>query len=267
MAWPAPDSVSRCSRRPWSTRTESVVRRWCRGACRRLGPSGWRTRSLAAGGHVAPVWKQYSEGIGEAGDVPVGMIIPGIPGFLNLRHPVACQVLVDAAAAAGTTVVRGVRDVTITGGTSPTVSYSTATGTHDITTTLIVGADGRSSTVRRQAGIGLERQEASGYITGLLVDGLDELPLDHDVVVGEGDVLLTLFHQGGGRARVLPDDRPHRAAPLRRVVGDRELPGVLQPVVLSVGGAGRRRDTGRPLPRPTPATTPGRTLPSPTVSS
>ena len=54
---------------------------------------------VGAGAHVAAVWKQYSEGIGEAADIPVGMIIPGIPGFLNLRHPVACQVLLDAAAA------------------------------------------------------------------------------------------------------------------------------------------------------------------------
>ena len=53
---------------------------------------------LAAGAHVAPVWKQYAEGRGEVAEIPMSMMVPGIPGTLNLRHPVACQALVDAAA-------------------------------------------------------------------------------------------------------------------------------------------------------------------------
>jgi 2-polyprenyl-6-methoxyphenol hydroxylase-like FAD-dependent oxidoreductase len=65
-----------------------------------------------------------------------------------------------------------------------------------------VGADGRSSTVRRQAGISLERDEPVNYIAGLLVDGLGGIPDDHDVMVGDGDLLLLMFHQGGGRARL-----------------------------------------------------------------
>src|ERR1700704_818147 len=75
---------------------------------------------LAAGAHISPVWKQYMEGYGDIGENPMGMLIEGIDGSLNLRHPVACQALIDAAAAHGVTVVRGVRDVTFTGGTSPT---------------------------------------------------------------------------------------------------------------------------------------------------
>ena len=51
------------------------------------------------------------------------MMIPDVPGTLNLRHPVACQALVDAAAGAGATVVRGVGDVKVDAGAAPTVSY------------------------------------------------------------------------------------------------------------------------------------------------
>jgi 2-polyprenyl-6-methoxyphenol hydroxylase-like FAD-dependent oxidoreductase len=161
---------------------------------------------LDAGAHTAPVWRQYFEGFGEVGEIPVSLFLPGIDGTLNLRHPTACQALLDAAAGAGADVVRGVRDVRITGGAAPAVSYATNgashdLATHDLATSLIVGADGRASTVRKQAGVTLEREEPVSYIAGLLLDGLDDVPDDHDVVVGEGDVFFVLFHQGGGRAR------------------------------------------------------------------
>jgi 2-polyprenyl-6-methoxyphenol hydroxylase-like FAD-dependent oxidoreductase len=157
---------------------------------------------LDAGAHITPVWKQYVEGAGEFGDIPMAMMIPDIPGSLNLRHPDACQALLDAAADAGATVVRGVRDVVLAHGTSPTVTYATNGQATELQTTLVVGADGRASTVRKQAGITLDRQEPMSYIAGLLVDGLDGVPDDHDVVAGEGDVFFLVFHQGGGRARV-----------------------------------------------------------------
>jgi 2-polyprenyl-6-methoxyphenol hydroxylase-like FAD-dependent oxidoreductase len=157
---------------------------------------------LDAGAHVAPVWKQYMEGIGDAGDIPMGMLLPGVPGTLNLRHPTACQALLDAAAAAGATVERGVRDVKITAGADPAVSYSVDSVVRDLGTSLIVGADGRASTVRNQAGITLDRQPAISYVAGLLIDGLDALSDDHDVIAGEGDLFFVMFHQGGGRARV-----------------------------------------------------------------
>src|SRR2546421_1414733 len=42
---------------------------------------------LDAGAHMAPLWKQYAEGVGEAGEIPMAMMVPGISGTLNLRHP------------------------------------------------------------------------------------------------------------------------------------------------------------------------------------
>lgn len=126
-------------------------------------------------------------GIGETAEFPMAMMLPDIAGTLNLRHPVACQALVDAAAEAGATVVRGVRDVKLADGSSPSVSYTTKDGAHQLRTSLIVGADGRNSTVRKQVGITLERQEHVSYIAGLLVDGLDDVPDEHDVLAsGDG---------------------------------------------------------------------------------
>lgn len=157
---------------------------------------------LEAGAHIAPVWKQYLEGIDEARDIPVGMMVPGIPGTLNLRHPVACQALIEAAAAAGATVLRGVRDVSLRHGAIPTISFTTNGRFGEIAASLIVGADGRASSVRRQAGICLERQAPANYVAGLLIDGLEDVPDDYDVLVAEGEALFVLFHQGAGRARV-----------------------------------------------------------------
>jgi 2-polyprenyl-6-methoxyphenol hydroxylase-like FAD-dependent oxidoreductase len=157
---------------------------------------------VAAGAHIAPVWKQYSESGGEPAEIPVTMLVPDAPGTLNLRHPVACQALVDAAARAGATIVRGARDVKLANGRSPSVAYTMNGSSHEIRTSLVVGADGRVSTVRRQAAIALERQPAMSYIAGLLIDGLDDVPDDHDVLADAGDLFFVMFHQGGGRARV-----------------------------------------------------------------
>lgn len=156
---------------------------------------------LDAGAHVAPTWTRYGEASPAGVDLPMHIMRPGIPGTLNLRHPDACQALVDAAAAAGAHVVRGVSDVTVTPGAAITVSVELVDGPLSLAAPLVVGADGRNSVVRRQSGIELQRQPPISYIAGLLLDGLDDIPADHDALVGAGDLFLLLFHQGGGRAR------------------------------------------------------------------
>ncbi len=156
---------------------------------------------LDAGAHVATAWDRYAEGIGARSPLPVGMILEGVSGSLNLRHPDACQALLDAATAAGATAIRGVRDVRLVAGSPVTVSYTAGTGTAEVTAPLVVGADGRQSVVRRQVGIELQRQAPIGYIAGLLLAGLDGVPDEHDAVVSEGDVMMLMFLQGHGRGR------------------------------------------------------------------
>jgi 2-polyprenyl-6-methoxyphenol hydroxylase-like FAD-dependent oxidoreductase len=156
---------------------------------------------LDGGAHFAPVWKQYLEGISEPAIIPMSMMVEGIPGTLNMRHPDACQTLIEAAVAAGASVVRGVHDVKVIAGQKASVTYA-VDGSSEINARLIVGADGRSSTVRRQTGITLEHDDPINYIAGLLVDGLEGIPDDHDVMVSEGDLFMLMFHQSGGRARL-----------------------------------------------------------------
>src|SRR5918995_2844221 len=80
---------------------------------------------IAAGAHIAPLWKQYSERGSEPAEIPVAMMVPDVPGTLNLRHPVACQALVDAASQAGATIVRGARGVKLSNGGPPAGGLST----------------------------------------------------------------------------------------------------------------------------------------------
>jgi 2-polyprenyl-6-methoxyphenol hydroxylase-like FAD-dependent oxidoreductase len=162
---------------------------------------------LQAGAHVAPAWVHYDPGIpaaeSEANAIPVGMIVPDIPGSMNLRHPEACAALLAAAIAGGVEVHRGITDVAVTAGPQPSVTCRLTSGdTLQIGARLVVGADGRNSVVRRQAGIPLQREPETNMIAGLLVDGLDDLPDEHDFIAGEGDLFMAAFHQGGGRLRV-----------------------------------------------------------------
>ena len=156
---------------------------------------------IAAGAHITPTWRQYFPGGDEPRDLPMSLVVPDIAGSLNLRHPDACQALLDAAAGEGATVVRGVADVHVTAGSSPSVQYSVDGTSAELRPSLVVGADGRRSVTRREIGITLQRQPETSYIAGLLLDDLGGAPDDHDVLVGEGDRFFLLFHQGGGRAR------------------------------------------------------------------
>lgn len=162
---------------------------------------GAESALMDAGAHVAPLWKTYDAEGNEGLEVPMAFMVPGVDGSLNLRHPDACQALADAAAAAGAAVVRGVGDVVLEPGSSPTVTYTADGSSEEITTGLVVGADGRASTVRRQVGIELEKQEAISFIAGLLVAGL-EVDQSVDQLVSDHETYSLIFHQREGRARV-----------------------------------------------------------------
>jgi menaquinone-9 beta-reductase len=97
--------------------------------------------------------------------------------------------------------LRGVRDLRLIAGLQMSVVFH-AKGEHEVTAALVVGADGRASAVRRQAGIILERQPPLNYAAGLLVEGLDEVPDEHDVVVSADEVLIVMLRQTRGRARI-----------------------------------------------------------------
>jgi 2-polyprenyl-6-methoxyphenol hydroxylase-like FAD-dependent oxidoreductase len=131
------------------------------------------------------------------------MMVPDVEGSLNLRHPEACDALTASARAAGADVRGGVTDVTLTTGAKPSVRATDGDGIPiELSARLVVGADGRNSTVRRQAGIALERQEETCMIAGLLIEGLDDVPDERDFLASQDDLFMAAFHQGEGRLRL-----------------------------------------------------------------
>ena len=205
---------SRCWRRleyPDRVRGESM-HAWGLLEARKLGVE---SVLLDAGAHITPVWKQFIEGIGEAGDIPVGMMVPGIAGTLNLRHPVACQALVEAAAAAGDGGARRRgRHAPARGATDdPHTRRRRAAATP---ASIVVGADGRASTVRRQAGISLERQAPTNYVAGCSSTASTASPTTTTYWSARATPCSSRLHQGAGRARLYLVPRPCRTAPLRR---------------------------------------------------
>jgi 2-polyprenyl-6-methoxyphenol hydroxylase-like FAD-dependent oxidoreductase len=159
-----------------------------------------------AGGNTITRFVGYDEAFApeeaEASAIPLGGLVPGVPGALAIGHPTACRALEAAATAAGARVVRGVAGAEVTAGPSPSVRYGVDGTTHEVECRIVVGADGRESAVRRRLGIELERNDARIFLAGLLVDGVRDWP-DGDSVIGtEGDSMLYTFPQGDGRARL-----------------------------------------------------------------
>ena len=129
-------------------------------------------------------------------------LLPGVPGPLCLGHPAFCQLLIEHAAQAGAVVRRGVEDVQVTLGPRPNVTYQHDGARHEATGRLLVGADGRGSVVRRQAGIALQRDPTHHLFGGMLIAGADKWPADLQAIGSAHDVHFLVFPQGNGRARL-----------------------------------------------------------------
>lgn len=161
---------------------------------------------IAAGGHHLTRHVGYRPGWDPAEAerlaMDLGMFVEGVPGPLCIGHPHHCQTLFDEAGRAGADARRGVTVREIVLGAAPGVRFTDASGGHSHTARLVVGADGRMSTVRRTAGVTLHRDEPHHWFAGLLVEGAegwDELAQGTGT---EGDFHFLAFPQGQGRVRI-----------------------------------------------------------------
>lgn len=127
-------------------------------------------------------------------------ILPGVHP-LGASHPGACQALAGEAVRLGAELVRGVGDVRIQAGARPSVTYLNGTE-RQVRARLVIGADGRASTVRKQSGIRIHKAPATHVIAGLLVEGASRWPDDQYSIGVEGDLQFYVFPQGSGRVRL-----------------------------------------------------------------
>jgi menaquinone-9 beta-reductase len=128
-------------------------------------------------------------------------ILPGVRGPLCASHPHACQALAGEAVRLGAQLVRGVTEVRVQAGARPSVTYLNGTEMQ-VRPRLVIGADGRASTVRKQSGIHIRRAPATHVIAGLLVEGASRWPDDQYSIGVEGDLQFYVFPQGSGRVRL-----------------------------------------------------------------
>jgi len=145
----------------------------------------------------------YDEAPDHSEHFDVGEFVPGVSGSLNIAHPAACSALVEAAEAAGADVRLGVRSVAVTAGRSPVVRwFEPDGGEQEASCSLVVGADGRRSTVRRQVGIEFEVDPPLHLIAGMVVEDVPGLDSEQNVMARESDLLFFSFPQANGRARL-----------------------------------------------------------------
>jgi len=147
--------------------------------------------------------------------VPMGRMVEGVQGALNLGHPRICNALNEAALAAGAKLYRGVGRVQVSAGLPPRIAFECDGVSHAVAPGIVIGADGRGSNVARQAGFERLADPIHHILTGLLVDGAHEWPHDEQSVGVDGDVGFYVFPQGSGRVRLYAAhslDHPNRFA-------------------------------------------------------
>ncbi|SDY94182.1 2-polyprenyl-6-methoxyphenol hydroxylase [Modestobacter sp. DSM 44400] len=161
---------------------------------------------LRAEGTVTPRFVTYGDSMSpddaEAAAADTSRLVRGAAGMLNLSHPGACSELADEAARNGAEVVRGVHRVEVAAGSRPAVTYLRGDQEHVLRARVVVGADGRSSAVRRQLGVRLATTGPRTFAVGLLVDGLTGWPAATNAVGTCQDVCFFVFPRRDGRARV-----------------------------------------------------------------
>jgi len=127
--------------------------------------------------------------------------VPDVAGPLCASHPRSCEALSEEAMRLGVQLVRGVSDVRVQTGIRPVISFRNGSQTN-VRPRLIIGADGRTSTVRKQAGIEMTTAPPTHVIAGLLAEGASRWPDDLYTIGVEGDLQFYVFPQGNGRLRL-----------------------------------------------------------------
>jgi 2-polyprenyl-6-methoxyphenol hydroxylase-like FAD-dependent oxidoreductase len=133
---------------------------------------------------------------------PVVTTTPHQLPCLTFYHPAMQELLIAAAAKAGACVRRGVSVKEVRTGTPAAVRVGDDGHSEEFRARLVVGADGRSSTVRASVGFQIRRDPEDLLLAGVL---LDNVPAPDDIglaVINSslGEVAI-LLPQGGGRAR------------------------------------------------------------------
>ena len=123
-------------------------------------------------------------------------------GGLCLGHPATCDIFAQLATAAGATLLGGAVDISVTPGSRPRVSCTHDGAIVEFQPRLVIGADGRNSTVRKDLGFKVNADEPRCLLGGMLVKGVPSWPRDLQVIGVEGRFHFLIFPQGDDLLRL-----------------------------------------------------------------
>ena len=156
---------------------------------------------LEGGGHKTPYINMY-RGATPTGRRNLEETSPQKLPSMAFYHPQMQESLLEAAASAGAEVHRGVRVSRVTPGPAPAVEYVQDGREVEVRSRLVVGADGRTSSVRKWGRFRSQKDPDQNYISGLL---FDDMPVLEDTAhlhpFPKFGLLAVFFPQGQGRAR------------------------------------------------------------------
>jgi 2-polyprenyl-6-methoxyphenol hydroxylase-like FAD-dependent oxidoreductase len=152
-------------------------------------------------GHMLRYWNIYAGGQ-QLLSRDLFATTPQEAGWLTYYHPAMQDLLLRAAAAAGAEVRRGAQVTDVRPGSPVRVTIQQDGATEELEARLVVGADGRSSAMRRLGRFHAEQDPPRLLFAGILLDGVAS-PEDvfyHVAAPGTG-LVSYIFPQGRGRAR------------------------------------------------------------------
>ena len=162
---------------------------------------------IAAGGHHLGRHIAYGDDVDAktAESQLLDMTVFENAGFkppLCMRHPDMCDLLNAQATKAGAVLIRGVTDLQVVAGAAPEVRFRHDGVARNFTPRIVIGADGRNSIVRTQAGIEQHRDPTHHLMAGMLVDNTTGWPADLQIFGTEDRVNFLAFPQSATRVRL-----------------------------------------------------------------
>ncbi|MBC9877990.1 FAD-dependent monooxygenase [Bradyrhizobium sp. INPA01-394B] len=149
-----------------------------------------------------PYDENWSPEVAEARALDVSKLLPDVAGPLCIGHPTMCNAFSISARAAGAKVLNDIKNVEVTAGNRPTVSFVSDGSPIQLKPRLVIGADGRNSTVRKQLGLPVLADEPHNLIGGMLVANVPDFPRNIQTMGTEGRLHYLIFPQGNDLVRL-----------------------------------------------------------------
>ncbi len=162
---------------------------------------------IKAGGHHLKRYVPYGDDIDIEAAEALTLNLTAFEGAgfkppLCMRHPQMYDVLNAEAIASGAELLRGVSNVEVIPGASPRLRFRHEGHAREFTPRIVIGADGRNSMVRRQAGIEELRDPTHHLMAGLLIDNAEGWPEDLMIFGTEDNTSFLAFPQSRSRVRL-----------------------------------------------------------------